>query len=88
MQTREVIVENPHGLHMRVAARIAQLTQDHEAQIRLINHENRKVNGSSVLDMLTLGAQRGSKLTFEVEGPAEQVVASRLEDLLANGGTT
>lgn len=85
MLTREITVETQHGLHMRVASRIAQLSQESKAQIRLINPDQRKASGSSVLDMLTLGAHRGTKLIYEVEGPSENTVARQLEELLVKG---
>ena len=83
MQTREITIGSPNGLHMRVAASIAKLSQDHETEIKLIDPDDREANGSSVLDMLTLGAQHGVTLRVILDGPQENLVARQLEDLLA-----
>lgn len=87
MLTRDIIVESQHGLHMRVATRIAEISKEHGATISLINQENRRASGHSVLDMLTLGAQRGTRLRMIVEGPTEADVVSQLTEILASGGT-
>ncbi len=86
MQTRDIVVENPNGLHMRVASKIAQLSQEHGAQIHLISVDNRQASGASVLDMLTLGIQRGTTVRVTVDGPSENLVADQLTAILAVGG--
>lgn len=86
MLTRDIIVESQHGLHMRVATRIAEISKEHGATVSLINPDNRRANGHSVLDMLTLGAQRGTRLRMIVEGPTEADVVSQLTEILASGG--
>lgn len=86
MQTKAIVVENPNGLHMRVASRIAQLAQEHNAQIQLILEDNRRASGTSVLDMLTLGLQQGSRVQLQVEGPTEREVTDLLTAILALGG--
>lgn len=86
MLTRDIIVESQNGLHMRVAARIAEISKVHGATVCLINPDNRQASGSSVLDMLTLGAHRGTKLRMVVDGPTEADVVSQLTEILAANG--
>ena len=86
MQTRDIVVENPNGLHMRVASKIAQLSQEHGTRIHLTSDDNRQANGASVLDMLTLGIQRGTKVRVTIDGPSEILVADQLTAILAVGG--
>lgn len=86
MQTRDIVVENPNGLHMRVASKIAQLSQEHGTRIHLTSDDNRQANGASVLDMLTLGIQRGTTVRITVDGPSESLVADQLTAILAVGG--
>ena len=85
MQTRQVVVGNPHGLHLRVASRVVKLVQSHGARVRLVGGDEREADARSVLDLLTLGANRGESLRVEAEGPDEVQVADRLEDLLSDG---
>lgn len=85
MQTREITIGSPHGLHMRVASRIAQLSKEHGTEISLLSGDNRTASGSSVLDMLTLGIQHGSTVRVTIEGPAEHLVADQISELLAVG---
>ena len=87
MLTRDIIVESQHGLHMRVATRIAELSKQHGASVSLINADNRQASGSSVMDMLTLGAHRGTKLRMIIEGPTEVVVADQLSEILTSNAS-
>ena len=86
MQTRHVIVENPNGLHLRVAARVVQLVQRQEARVRLVGADNREADGRSILGLVSLGAGHGEALRVEAEGPDEAQVADRLSEIFSDGG--
>lgn len=85
MQTRTLIVANPYGLHMRVAARVVQLVQKYGASVRLFSRDNRQADGGSVLDLMTLGVEQGTTVRVEVEGPGEAQVTKGLEELFNDG---
>ena len=85
MQTREVILENPHGLHMRVASEIVALVKKHGAKVSLSCRGCRHADGCSILQLLLLDATQGVPIHIEVDGPHEEQVVSSLCDLFADG---
>ncbi len=85
MQTRDLVLVNPNGLHMRVAAKIVQVVQRYGAKVRLYNSEHRQADGESVLDLMTLGIESGASVHLEVEGANEFQATRSLEELFADG---
>ena len=85
MQTRHMVIANPHGLHLRVAARIVQLVQRYKARVRLFGADNREADARSVLGLISLGAGRGEQVRVEADGPGEQQVADALHELFSDG---
>ena len=82
--SREVVVNNRQGFHARPANLFVQTAMRFQAQVFVVK-EKERINGKSILDLLTLGAQHGTRLRLEAEGDdaAEAVVA--LEQLILNG---
>ena len=85
MQTREVILENPYGLHMRVASEVVALVKKYGAKVSISCRNCRHADGCSILQLLLLDAPQGSAIHIEVDGPNEEQVASGLCDLFAEG---
>jgi len=71
--TREsrVVIECEDGLHARPAMQFAELAQTFSSSIRLTKG-NRQVDGKSIMELLTLAADRGTELLIEVEGQDEE----------------
>lgn len=82
--SREVVVNNRQGFHARPANLFVQTAMRFRAHVFVVK-EKERINGKSILDLLTLGAQHGTRLRLEAEGDdaAEAVVA--LEQLILNG---
>lgn len=71
---REVVVANRQGIHMRPATAIINLANAFDSEIEISNGE-RAVNGKSIMEILTLGAARGTRLTVSGRGDdAEKAV--------------
>ena len=64
---KEIIVMNKKGIHARPAALFVQLTDKFDAAVTITQGEE-KVNGKSIMGLLTLGAHHQSLLKVEVEG--------------------
>ncbi len=76
---REVVVTNRQGIHMRPATAIINLANSFESEIEISNGE-RAVNGKSIMEILTLGAARGTRLTVSGRGSdAERAVEAIVE---------
>ena len=66
--SQRFVLNNNRGLHARSAARIIQLIQVYDCKIHFIKGE-RRVEGDSIISLLTLNCPRGTVLEVEAEGP-------------------
>ena len=66
--SREVVVANPQGLHARPADQLAREARKWRSRIELVSDEQR-VDGKSILALLTLAAEAGTRLVVEATGP-------------------
>ncbi len=72
--TREVAVTNEEGIHARAATLIAEMVRRFNSKVEMVKDDER-VESTDVLQVLSLGAGPGSKLSLEaVGGDAEQVL--------------
>ncbi|MEG2173334.1 MAG: HPr family phosphocarrier protein [Desulfovibrionaceae bacterium] len=62
-----VQVRSPLGLHARPAARVAQVAQNYTADI-VLRLDDVAADAKSILDILSLAASQGTKLTVEASG--------------------
>ena len=74
MKQLEVKISNRLGLHARAAARFVHLANRFKSQITVATDQLR-VNGKSILGLLTLAARQGSTLQLAADGEdAEQAL--------------
>jgi phosphocarrier protein HPr len=66
--SREVVVANSQGLHARPADLLAREARRWQSRIELVADSHR-VDGKSILDVLTLAAEAGTRLVVEATGP-------------------
>lgn len=78
-----LLVMNPDGFHMRPAADFAQRAQAFLSDIRVAKVGGAGVNGKSLLQLMSLVAEKGSELTLEVSGPDAEQALLALVELLA-----
>jgi phosphocarrier protein HPr len=71
MQTCEVEVGHPFGLHARVAARIVHVASRFRCNIALVCR-GRRASARSIVALLMLAAAMGASVRVEVDGPDEQ----------------
>lgn len=83
---REVVVsdKDPLGLHIRPAEQFVRLAMKFVSDIEVVR-ESLRVDGKSIMHMLTLGAEPGAQLRLEARGDdAEQAVVA-LASFIENG---
>lgn len=85
--TTKVVIQNPQGLHMRPAYLFAETASKFDSEIELIKDDVR-INGKSVLDILTLGAAQGTEILLEANGPDAEAAIVTLEHLVESGFPT
>lgn len=80
---REVVVQvtNRLGLHARAAARFVHLANTFRSKIT-VSKDGTRVDGKSILGLLTLAASRGSRIHLAAEGDDEEAAVERLAELV------
>ena len=81
---RVLKIVNKKGLHARPAAKFVQIVEQYDAQVRVIG-KFEPVDGSSILDLLTLSAGPGTSITVEATGNEASAVLDALDKFVASG---
>jgi len=85
----KVVVGGVLGLHARPASDFVQLAERYSSEIRLVK-DGMRVNGKSILAILTLAAGKGNVVMLEVQGEDErdafELLKQKLETLDEDGG--
>ncbi len=79
-----VKISNPQGLHMRPAYLFAEMAAKFRSRIEVVKDDIR-IDGKSVLSILTLGAAQGTEVALEATGPDANDAVQALADLIASG---
>ncbi len=82
--TRSVTVVNPQGFHARPAHLFMKLAESFPCSIEILKG-NEKINGKSILDLLTLGAGNGTTLTLRASGERAEDAVEALAKLIEAG---
>jgi len=68
-------ITNARGLHLRAAARFVHLSQQFQSNVR-VSCDGRAADGRSILDLMMLAAECGSRLQLEATGlDADEAIA-------------
>ena len=81
MKQLDVQVTNRLGLHARAAARFVHLANRFTARIT-VSKDGSRVNGKSILGLLTLAAQQGASLRLAADGDDEVQALAELQALV------
>ena len=81
MIEKELTIQNKLGLHARPAAMFVHEAARFRSTI-MVNKEGLEINGKSVMGLMLLAAECGSRLLVKIDGPDEREAASALEQLL------
>ncbi len=79
---RKVTVVNTLGIHARPAAEFVKLATRYQSEIT-VSKDVFKVNGKSILGVMTLAAECGSELTLRAEGEDATGAVDALTELLS-----
>ena len=83
MQNNKVTIANEKGLHARAATEFVKLSNAFQADVRLISKQS-EADGKSILQLLILGAVKGTELTLQTEGIDEIKAFQQLSSLINN----
>jgi phosphotransferase system HPr (HPr) family protein len=78
---RTVTIKNSSGLHARPAMLLAEMANRYEADVTL-SLGRRKVDAKSIMELLTLGAGWGTKLTIAAQGKDASKALNAIANLI------
>lgn len=78
---KEIVVRNPQGLHARPAALFVQIVSKYDSVV-IVQKGEARVNGKSIMGILTLGLQQNSTALIIADGEDAREVIDELEKLL------
>jgi phosphocarrier protein HPr len=84
MIQHEVSIRNRAGLHTRPAASLVKLAAKYKAEF-FIEKDGMEINGKSIIGVMTLAAEQGSKLVVRFSGVDEEEACAAVVDLFARG---
>jgi phosphotransferase system HPr (HPr) family protein len=87
MQSVEVVITNPSGLHARPAALFTRAAGRFGARITIENLDRGSgpVDAKSILLLLTAGVSHGHRIRIAAEGPDETEAIETLLEMLREG---
>ncbi|HYV36111.1 MAG TPA: HPr family phosphocarrier protein [Gemmataceae bacterium] len=81
---RKVTITNAQGLHLRPMQAFVELASRFNSNVRVQRDDREPVDGRSIMSLMLLGAEKGTELIVEVDGPDAPDALAALVDLLAN----
>jgi len=81
---RVVEIVNPLGLHARPSAEFVKLASQFRADVSL-SKDDMRVNGKSIMGVMTLAAEYGSQVVIHSEGEDAEAAVDALALLVAKG---
>ena len=83
MIKKKVTIQNSSGLHARPSAALVKLAGKFKSDF-YIHMYGYRVNGKSILGVMTLAAEKGAELVFEVNGSDETDAMRSILELVEN----
>jgi phosphotransferase system HPr (HPr) family protein len=80
--SRVVTIVNASGLHARPADKLVKLATQYKCRLEIIKGHER-VDGRSIISLLTLAAEKGTELTLEGNGEDAQAAVDAMAELIA-----
>lgn len=78
---KNLTIKNKQGLHARPAALFVQTANKFDSRITL-RRGKEEVNGKSIMGILMLGAESGSRIIIEAEGADAHSAMAELEKII------
>lgn len=81
---KKFILKNEKGMHIRPAGVFVKVAAPFKSIIE-IQYKNKKVNGKSVMILMSLGAKKGDEITLIVNGVDEAAAMKALSAVIEDG---
>jgi phosphocarrier protein len=83
-QQRSFVIVNALGLHARAAAVLVQTANRYRAEIH-VEKDGSRVNGKSIMGVLTLAAAKGTAIVVYTEGDDAEAAMAALAKVIEGG---
>jgi phosphotransferase system HPr (HPr) family protein len=84
MEVQKIKVTSTHGLHLRRAADVVNLSKKYKSKIYLC-HRCKFADTCSILEVLTLAATKDAEVAIIAEGPDEKEAIKEVARFFTNG---
>jgi len=81
IRTKEFTLKNKLGLHARAASKIVAVSSRYKSEVFLAK-DGEKIDGKSILEILTLACPMGSRIIVEAQGVDADAVMREIETLI------
>ncbi|HSN16046.1 MAG TPA: HPr family phosphocarrier protein [Anaeromyxobacteraceae bacterium] len=81
---RTFTIVNTLGLHARAAAQLVQTANRFQSEV-LVDKQGTRVNGKSIMGVLTLAAAKGTQITVSCDGVDAETALATLAKLIETG---
>lgn len=83
MKSKKVKIINRAGIHARPAALLVQTANEYDSEI-FLEKDTEKINGKSIMGIITLGAIFDSEINIIAEGNDEEQAVEAIATLFEN----
>lgn len=83
MVSKNVIVENTAGIHCRPSSRIMQKVLEYQECTFFIKSTKGETDLSSILELISLGLEKGDEVIISVDGKDEEKVCYEIAELFS-----
>ena len=79
--TRTVAIENRRGLHARASMAFVTLASSQPVELT-VEKDGNSASGTSILDLMMLGAAKGDSITISAEGDGAEAAVQAMAELV------
>lgn len=83
MLSKKITIINKLGLHARAAMKLVTIAGKYQSKI-LLHFKNREINAKSIMNLMVIGATKGSELHITTEGLDENEAMHAVCELINN----
>jgi len=81
MIKEKIVILNENGLHALPASRFVKLAEKYKSDVKIMK-DGVEVSGKSIMGILTLACEKGSKVTLTTKGKDEKQAMDALRKIL------
>ncbi len=85
MKTLNLTICCENGMHLRVAAEVVKRVREHSATVHVLCKGCPNANACSILELIQLGAGKGTEIQITADGNDEDAVLNSLMEIFSDG---